>query len=65
MKLFVTGATGFIGSNFVNAAHDAEETLIWNDPEVAIEWPIDPVIILEKDLVSSTLRNIDCINLET
>jgi nucleoside-diphosphate-sugar epimerase len=23
MKLFVTGATGFIGSNFVNAAHDA------------------------------------------
>ena len=28
MKLFVTGATGFIGSNFVNAAHDAGHEII-------------------------------------
>jgi nucleoside-diphosphate-sugar epimerase len=28
MKIFVTGATGFIGSHFINAAHKAEHKIV-------------------------------------
>jgi dTDP-4-dehydrorhamnose 3,5-epimerase len=35
-----------------------ERTLVWNDPEIGIEWPIGPeaAILSDKDLKGSTLR---------
>ena len=27
----------------------SEETLLWNDPDISINWPIKPVIISDKD----------------
>lgn len=43
----------------------AEGTLIWNDPEVGIEWPTEPVVISEKDMSGDSLKNIAHINLES
>jgi dTDP-4-dehydrorhamnose 3,5-epimerase len=37
----------YLVSNFYTP--DAEGTLLWNDPKVAIEWPIKPLIISDKD----------------
>jgi len=34
-----------------------EQTLIWNDPDIAIQWPLDPQVISQKDLSGSTLKN--------
>jgi dTDP-4-dehydrorhamnose 3,5-epimerase len=36
-----------------------ERTILWNDPEIAIAWPIDPVdaIVSDKDRAGFTLRN--------
>jgi dTDP-4-dehydrorhamnose 3,5-epimerase len=28
---------------------EAEKGLLWNDPFFAIEWPIEPIVISEKD----------------
>lgn len=33
-----------------------ERTIIWNDPEVGIEWPIDVPILSPKDATAVTLR---------
>ena len=41
---------------------DAEGGLMWNDPDVAIEWPldgIDNIILSEKDKVHNTLKELD------
>ncbi len=41
---------------------DAEGGLMWNDPDVAIEWPlegIDNIILSEKDKVHKTLKELD------
>jgi dTDP-4-dehydrorhamnose 3,5-epimerase len=37
----------------------AERTIVWNDPDLAISWPIDPsnVIVSDKDRLGATLRN--------
>jgi dTDP-4-dehydrorhamnose 3,5-epimerase len=35
-----------------------ESGLIWNDPEVGIEWPVDDVRLSEKDRVLPTLADI-------
>ena len=36
-----------------------ERTIVWNDPELAIPWPIDPsdVIVSDKDRAGSLLRD--------
>jgi dTDP-4-dehydrorhamnose 3,5-epimerase len=41
-----------------------EGTLIWNDPEVAINWPLVPAVISEKDALGQELRSIVPIKLE-
>ncbi len=37
---------------------DAEGTLLWNDPKVAIEWPIKPLIISDKDVKGNKIDKI-------
>ena len=34
---------------------EAEQTLIWNDPQINIKWPLQPKIISEKDQRASPL----------
>lgn len=41
---------------------EAERTLLWNDPDVGIKWPFDPVIISSKDLNGNSLKSIDRVN---
>lgn len=38
-------------------APESEGTLIWNDPDVGIKWPILPQIISEKDLNGAPLKD--------
>jgi dTDP-4-dehydrorhamnose 3,5-epimerase len=37
----------------------AERTIVWNDPDIGISWPVAPeeVIVSDKDRVGATLRN--------
>lgn len=35
-----------------------EGSLIWNDPEVAIDWPMDTPVLSEKDRVAPTLAQL-------
>jgi len=37
----------------------SERTLLWNDPDIGIEWPVDPAaaIVSDKDLAGSRLRD--------
>ena len=44
---------------------EAEGTLIWNDHEVAIEWPIEPFVVSDKDVAGDALKNINRIDLAT
>jgi len=39
-------------------APGSEGTLIWNDPDVGIQWPIQPKILSDKDLLGGALRDI-------
>lgn len=43
-------------------APQAEAGIRWNDPELAIEWPIDPAQVLtsEKDLKQPLLKDAEC-----
>ena len=34
----------------------AESGIRWNDPEIGIEWPVEPALISEKDRKAQTLR---------
>jgi len=34
---------------------ESEHTLLWNDPEVGVEWPVDGPILSEKDKVGKRL----------
>ncbi|HEY1904085.1 MAG TPA: dTDP-4-dehydrorhamnose 3,5-epimerase [Terracidiphilus sp.] len=36
-----------------------ERTIVWNDPDIAIPWPVDPAqaIVSDKDRAGSTLRD--------
>ena len=36
----------------------SEKTLLWNDPDLAIKWPIKPIVISKKDLGGIKLKNI-------
>lgn len=37
---------------------DAETTIAWNDPQIAIEWPIENPILSEKDAAAPNLARI-------
>jgi len=37
---------------------ESEDTLIWNDPDVDIKWPIKPKIFSEKDSTGKLFKNI-------
>ncbi len=37
---------------------NSEGTLIWNDPDISIKWPIQPKVISEKDQSASILNKI-------
>jgi len=42
-----------------------EDCLLWNDPTVGIKWPIEPVIISDKDRNSKKLNQINDFLLQT
>jgi|TARA_B110000240_G_C13480547_1_gene445084 dTDP-4-dehydrorhamnose 3,5-epimerase len=44
-------------------APDTEGILLWNDPKVAIEWPIKPLIISDKDTKGDKIDKIISIKL--
>mgnify|MGYP000229691966 CR=1 FL=1 len=46
----------YLVSNFYTP--DSEDTLIWNDSDVAIEWPLSPEIISNKDKLANSLKKI-------
>jgi len=37
---------------------DAEKTLLWDDPEVAIDWPLRPPLLSDKDAAGHTLASL-------
>lgn len=39
---------------------DSEGGVCWNDPEIAIEWPISDVLVSDKDAGNPNLKDIDC-----
>lgn len=39
---------------------DADRSLAWNDPDLAIDWPVARPIISEKDSKAPTLRALEC-----
>ncbi|BEN05583.1 dTDP-4-dehydrorhamnose 3,5-epimerase [Serratia bockelmannii] len=43
-------------TEYYHPAHEA--CLLWNDPEVGIEWPIDNPILSEKDKLGKSLREL-------
>jgi dTDP-4-dehydrorhamnose 3,5-epimerase len=45
----------YLVSNFY--APQSEETLLWNDPDVAISWPLQPSIISDKDNNAKPLKD--------
>lgn len=44
----------YLVSNFY--APEAEETLLWNDSELGISWPIKPSVISKKDLLGKRFK---------
>ena len=40
-------------------SHEHEKGIIWNDPDLNIQWPIDKPILAEKDLQSPLLKDAD------
>lgn len=45
----------------VDSEYSAENDrgIIWNDPEIAVKWPMDKPVISKKDLEQPTLKNTD------
>ena len=50
----------YLVSNFYESK--LEDDLIWNDPDVAINWPIQPSVISEKDRAANTFKTITPLN---
>ena len=42
--------------NYYSAEH--ERGLLWNDPDIAIEWPVKEVILSAKDQKNMTLKSL-------
>ena len=40
-------------------SQEHERGILWNDPELAIKWPVDKPIVIKKDLQLPTLKNAD------
>lgn len=38
---------------------ECEETVLWNDPDLAIAWPIDSPLLSDKDMAGKPLRDFD------
>lgn len=57
---FVVTGEHALFSYMVDAPYcpENEQSLLWNDPEVGIEWPIDDVTLSEKDLKGLPLSEI-------
>lgn len=36
-----------------------ERGILWNDPEIAIDWPINDPVVIKKDQILPTLKNAD------
>ena len=44
-------------------APEHERSLLWNDPDLGIEWPIDfAPALAKKDMAAPTLQNADTFN---
>lgn len=52
----------YLVSDFYAPAY--ETTLLWNDPEVEIEWPRKPSVISEKDAVGKPLKELAPMSLD-
>jgi dTDP-4-dehydrorhamnose 3,5-epimerase len=39
---------------------ESEESVRWDDPDIAVEWPITDVQVSEKDAANPLLRDINC-----
>ena len=40
-------------------AHDLDRGILWNDPDIGIEWPIDAPLLSPKDAAQPRLRDAD------
>jgi dTDP-4-dehydrorhamnose 3,5-epimerase len=38
---------------------DHERGILWNDPDIAIKWPVNNPIVIKKDQLLPTLKNVD------
>jgi dTDP-4-dehydrorhamnose 3,5-epimerase len=47
----------YLVSDFYHPGY--EQTLLWNDAEIAINWPINPVVISNKDSQGKTLKELN------
>jgi dTDP-4-dehydrorhamnose 3,5-epimerase len=55
----VTGQTALFAYKCTDYyAREAEGAILWNDPEIGIEWPIDNPTLSEKDQAARPLENI-------
>ena len=57
--LALTDQVGFAYKVTDYYSPSSERTIVWNDPEIAIPWPVDPAaaIISDKDRAGSLLRD--------
>ena len=51
----------YLSSEFYKPDH--EDILLWNDPDIAIEWPENPKILSNKDSSGTLLKNLSWSNL--
>ena len=57
--LALTDQVGFAYKVTDYYSPSSERTIVWNDPEIGVPWPVDPVeaIVSEKDRAGSLLRD--------
>lgn len=56
ISLEVNSEILYLVSNYYNP--QSEKTLIWNDPQVGIKWPLKPVVVSKKDLAGLKFKQI-------
>jgi dTDP-4-dehydrorhamnose 3,5-epimerase len=39
----------------------SEQVLLWNDPDISIDWPIKPEVLSQRDKFGKTLKNLNLI----
>ena len=57
--LALTDQVGFAYKVTDYYSPSSERTIVWNDPEIGVPWPVDPVevIVSDKDRAGSLLRD--------